>query len=125
MRRGNQFGFRRAVRYAFTHGDCWALAHHLRERTGWDIVAVGIKGEEHLDVPTRHWAHMAVRTPNGQILDVTGLHSESDFLRRWPLRHYNTSLFVANHPGLLHAMPRRFSNLSVEVYGERMLSAIA
>ena len=119
----NQLGFRRPVLNAFTHGDCWALAVYLHDRTGWDIVALGLRGEESFEPAERYWEHMAVRTPAGQILDVTGVQAEGDFMRAWVGQDHHACLFVANDPGYRDEMYRQFRH-SVHTYGEQILTAI-
>lgn len=63
------------VREAFTEGDCWALAHELAKRTGWKVALVTEK---------RHaadmWVHAAVRTPEGHLLDVRGVSTDSEMV---------------------------------------------
>lgn len=67
---------------AFTYGDCWLLARALHNITGWQMVAVGNTGGKASGV-LRDWAHMAVRTPQGTILDITGTHDDKDILDVW------------------------------------------
>ncbi|WP_251151388.1 hypothetical protein [Cellulosimicrobium sp. Marseille-Q4280] len=53
------------------------LAHAAAERTGWPLVAVASSGSPEGPV------HVGVRTPSGQILDISGLSNESTWVARW------------------------------------------
>lgn len=59
------------VRREYVSGTCGALAVALHDMTGWPIV--GINGG----------MHVAVRSPDGMILDHEGLSSLRDVLRRY------------------------------------------
>jgi hypothetical protein len=77
--------------YPFSHDevqryikhDCWVLARALGELTGWTVVGIGFSGTAEPDDGYRDFAHLAVRTAHGRILDIQGNHSEQNFLRRW------------------------------------------
>lgn len=68
---------------AFNFGDCWRLAAEMHRLTGWQMVAVGVDYEDGVDLNSRGWAHMAVRTPDGRFADVNGVHTEDEFLDTW------------------------------------------
>lgn len=70
----------------FTSGDCGDLAAELHRRTGYPVVAMGSqwKNGEIL------WDHVAVRAPDGRILDVTGIQPESGTIAAW---HYEPESF--------------------------------
>lgn len=71
---------------SFTEGDCWVLAQAIHQTTGWMIVAVGACEEDPVEEITvgPDWVHMAVRTPQGHLLDIMGLHKDEEkFLDRW------------------------------------------
>lgn len=57
---------------AFTEGDCWVLAIHLHRMTGWPIYLVDA-GD--------HW--VVRETGQDRYLDVTGVYTRSQLLRRW------------------------------------------
>jgi len=65
---------------AFTQGDCGLLAEELHRRTGYPVVAVGTRGGG-LDGTT--WEHIAVRAPDGRLLDVTGIQPEAETGLAW------------------------------------------
>lgn len=67
---------------AFSFGDCWLLTRALHNITGWQMVAVGCTGGKDAGI-LRDWTHIAVRTPEGLILDITGLHTDEDIERQW------------------------------------------
>lgn len=63
---------------AFTNGDCWALAIEIASMTDWDLVTLGAT-MDHDD----EWAHCAVLTPEGYVLDIEGLHHPEAALAQW------------------------------------------
>lgn len=67
-----------AVEDMFTLGYCHVLAHALHARTGWPVVVAG-------DGPggVVGWVHVAVRRPDGSILDVQGVHDPDAWIDRW------------------------------------------
>lgn len=68
----------------FSNHMCWFLAWMLNQQTGWPLVAVSDTDPE----PTTGafgWVHVAVQTPGGDILDVSGVHGTNDFLDHWEL----------------------------------------
>ena len=64
---------------AFTCGDCWMLARAIHDISKWDMVLYNPYPHRDLD----YWEHVAVRMPDGLILDIEGAHTEDDFLQRW------------------------------------------
>lgn len=69
---------------AFNYGDCWLLALAIHQITDWKIVGVGVKGQESRG-GYRDWCHIAVQTPNNKILDINGLHTKDEVIRKWTL----------------------------------------
>lgn len=69
-------------REAFTYGDCWLLARALNNICGWQMVGIGSEGGCYRGAE-RDWIHLLVRTPYGHLLDVEGLHEESEMDVRW------------------------------------------
>lgn len=74
--------------YVFKAGQCHALALALNERTGWPIVSVGPSEcvcDEHDDdsagVCACQVSHLAVRSPDGDLVDIDGPVPEEDFLQ--------------------------------------------
>jgi hypothetical protein len=119
----NQFHFRQTVITAFTDGDCWRLAQYLSDRTGWDMVALGIKLDRREPEGQRYWEHMAVRRPDGRIVDVLGIHTEAEFLELWARSHDGADVFVANHPGYIAEEEPQFRH-SPKTYGDEILEAL-
>lgn len=64
----------------FSQGDCGVLAAELYRQTGYPVVAVGVR-EEGFDGTS--WQHVAVRAPDGRLLDVTGIRPESETAKAW------------------------------------------
>jgi len=64
----------------FTQGDCGNLAKELNRVTGYPIVAVGIRGKA---IDGTSWEHVAVRAPDGRILDVTGIQPSEETEKAW------------------------------------------
>jgi hypothetical protein len=70
----------------FSEGDCWMLAEALWVSTGWTLVAVAACEEEPVENPSPEvdWIHLAVRTPDGRIVDIRGAHVDVDeYLQQW------------------------------------------
>ncbi|KKM61776.1 hypothetical protein LCGC14_1528380 [marine sediment metagenome] len=57
------------VRRVFTEGECGALAKALNHITGCKMISTA--------------RHAAVITFDGQVLDIEGLHTPSEFERKW------------------------------------------
>lgn len=63
----------------YTNGECGLLARAMHEQTGWPIVGLGpVSGDESITVQ-----HVAVRTPDGRLLDVTGVQPLSRAVLVW------------------------------------------
>lgn len=122
----NQFGFAAEVIEAFTDGDCWALATALRLKTGWDIVALGFESEAEMPPAKRGWEHMAVRRPDGLILDITGLHAAEDWLTGWNCGfERDTVVFTANEPAYRRGVHRQFPEVRPAAIAEELLREAA
>lgn len=63
----------------FTQGECGDLAAELHRLTDYPIVALGSQWDEHSIL----WDHIAVRVPDGRILDVTGIQPENEAMLAW------------------------------------------
>lgn len=70
----------------FTQGDCGDLAAELHRLTGYPIVAMGLRGKNGEVL----WDHIAVRAPDGRVLDVTGIQPQSGTVKAW---HYDPKNF--------------------------------
>lgn len=64
----------------FTQGDCGLLAAEIHRQKGYPVVAVGIRGA---GIDDTSWDHIAVRAPDGRILDATGIRPESESAKAW------------------------------------------
>lgn len=69
----NQYDFSSEVIYAFTEGDCWALALSLNRMTGWPLIFLG----------REEWVHVLVKTPNGKWLDIHGENTPKQIRKYW------------------------------------------
>jgi hypothetical protein len=58
----------------FSDGDCWELARKVQALTGWAIVTASDSND---------WYHAANRMPNGRIVDIFGVWSQSAWLSHW------------------------------------------
>lgn len=61
----------------FTEGDCHYLARALQKLTGWPIYAFDSNYHDEGDL------HAFVKTPDGRILDIEGLHTVAEFMENW------------------------------------------
>lgn len=114
---------------AFTEGDCWVLAEEVRKMTGWEKVAVGYDDTEEGQKPDFYWLHVANRLPDGRLLDITGIHSDEEFIDRWGGPVSESYLFPVNDPSYFdHVEPeynidaRRTADVLIEMlplYGVR------
>lgn len=72
-----------AINY-FLHGACGALTMALHDETGWPIVAI----TDHHNVydGVSGWGsalHWAVEHPNGQLIDIEGLHDPEELVEQY------------------------------------------
>ena len=69
---------------AFKHGACGALAIALHDATGWPLVAItdahNVYDGEAGGGSALHWT---VQAPNGQLLDIDGLHNAQDLVAEY------------------------------------------
>lgn len=77
------------ARLAFLNGQCHALALAISERTGWPLVAVAASecvydedcGEDDSDGGCGcQYEHIGVRSPDGEIVDIRGWHTDEDWI---------------------------------------------
>jgi len=64
-------------RSTFSRGDCYTLAYAIHQRYGLPIVRVGEQRSDGV------WSHMLNQLPNGDYLDIDGVHSEGEVWERW------------------------------------------
>lgn len=72
-----------ADRENYTEGDCYLLAKELHLLGLGELVIVAREGSEATSPPLRSWTHMAVRTPEGYILDADGLNEPGITLQNY------------------------------------------
>jgi hypothetical protein len=123
------FSFPKETVRAFTEGDCWVLAEEVRKMTGWSKVAVGYDDTEEGQKPDFYWLHVANRLPDGRLLDITGIHSDEEFIDRWGAPVSDSYLFPVDDPSYFdHVEPeynidaRRVADVLIEMlplYGVR------
>jgi len=65
----------------FLEGDCAHLARAIHKKTGWPMVIISTDKSD--DLKTIEWDHMAVRAPDGRIIDAFGMQTEKDFKEAW------------------------------------------
>jgi hypothetical protein len=61
----------------FTAGNCWVLAYYLHELGGWPIVMVVPQADPDM------WEHVLVQLPDHRYLDIEGVHTRAEVLKRW------------------------------------------
>ncbi len=70
------------TRETYTEGECYLLAFALWQLGLGELVAVVPDDTEKISVLT-HWSHMAVRIPEGYILDADGLNEPGLILENY------------------------------------------
>jgi hypothetical protein len=73
----NDIVFPQAVLDAYTGADSWIPAGRIAALTQWKAVALYPVGTTTMD---EHFIHMAVKVPDGHIIDINGLHDENEFI---------------------------------------------
>lgn len=63
---------------AFTEGDCWLLAQHVRRLTGLPLVFANPWPKDE-----GYWEHVGVLVAQDRVLDVEGIHPRSEWVRKW------------------------------------------
>lgn len=116
---------------AFTFGDCWLLARAMHNITGWQMVAVGCTGGA-VDGMLRDWVHIAVRTPQGLILDINGLHTDDEVRDQWQGEFWMVSdeegvieifdIDVAFWEGLTDDQSARYPEVDPSLSAQRLLA---
>lgn len=70
----HDFGFDETTVFDYTHGECWYLALALQQEAGLPVVALW--GNDEIQ-------HVGVELPNGDIVDIEGVWSESAWQSFW------------------------------------------
>lgn len=119
MAEGLIYGLNEADRdnYRFTCGDCHILALRLHRLTGWDLCTFADEDEE----PR---LHAFVRLPDGRILDVNGVQTETEFRAHWQADDQIVSWTPAALRASTWFCPPTFGNYSYQkarVIADRLL----
>lgn len=104
---------------SFTEGDCGILARVIHRKTGWPIVVASYAPSDSLE--NLDWDHMAVRTPDGRILDATGLSREDDFRKIWKAKALTE--ISEKQWGTVHPWKQQFDSSPIKVTN-RILKAL-
>lgn len=70
-------------KHAFTQADCAHFAKTMNKSAGLPIIYLGDKETADGAIDDRRWSHFANRLPDGRYIDVEGIWTEKDFLKRW------------------------------------------
>ncbi len=70
-------------RHAFTQGDCGHLAKHLEKQLALPLYYLGDAQEGSVAPSDRRWSHFVNRLPDGRFIDVEGVWTEAELLKRW------------------------------------------
>lgn len=96
------------ARKALTTGHCAAFALEIHKKTGWPVVGTFEKGvwdgDSAEDINAAYdqyddiaFIHSMVRTPDGRLLDVEGLHTDDEYRESARNEHHSeVSFFVLN-----------------------------
>lgn len=119
---------------AFNYGDCWQLALAIHELTGWKMIGVGVEGQAHKG-GFRDWCHIAILTPENKILDINGIQSKEEVIKKWTISLWKAlrapvkvELFSSPNPSYNKAIVfgqrsrYRFSQDDIERVADTLLS---
>jgi hypothetical protein len=96
------------ARKALTTGHCAAFALEIHKKTGWPVVGIFEKGiwdgdsPEDINVAYNQYddiafIHSMVRTPDGRLLDIEGMHTDDEYRASARNSHHSeVSFFVLN-----------------------------
>lgn len=70
-------------RNAFTTGDCAHFAKCLNKNAGLPIFYLGDKETGNGNIVDKRWSHFVNKLPDGRFIDVEGIWTEKDLLKRW------------------------------------------
>lgn len=65
----------------YTYGDCYLLAWHLHQQSGWPVVLVTASPSS--PEAAGDWNHVVVKSPEGIYLDIKGAHEEEALRHSW------------------------------------------
>lgn len=78
------FGFTTdSERHMYTNADCAHLARELHNKTGFPIFFLGDSTDSGVPVGDRRWSHFVVRVPDGRFMDVEGVWTKDELIKRW------------------------------------------
>lgn len=91
---------------AFTQGDCWMLAIEMQKRYSLPIAFFG-GAESNCKDEEVFWVHAFNTLPNGDYIDIMGVHTEKEMESDWndcvDSGHLNRFVH-ATSPKMVHAM---------------------
>lgn len=70
-------------KHAFTKADCAHLAKTLYKSANLPIYYLGDKVSKEGLVEDRNWSHFVNKLPDGRYIDVEGIWTEKELLKRW------------------------------------------
>lgn len=76
----------------YTEGDCYLLARELHALGLGELVIVTRDGSKDTAPELRPWSHMAVRTPEGYVLDADGLNDPGITLQNYGDRYGDSAV---------------------------------
>lgn len=104
----------------FVEGDCGILARTIHRKTGWPLVLVSTDGSRPL--MEIDWDHMAVRAPDGRLIDAVGMTTESDFKKTWGSKKQLTEISDEQWE-VVHPWSQQFKSSPVKV-ANRILKSL-
>lgn len=105
----------------FTDGDCGILARAIHRKTGWPLVLASSDGSLPLD--RIDWDHMAVRAPDGRIIDAVGMSTEADFREAWGGAKAELTEISGDQWATVHRWGQQFESSPVKV-ANRILKSL-
>lgn len=106
----------------FTEGDCGILARAIHRKTGWPMVIVSRDSSGSLD--EIDWDHMAVRAPDGRLIDAVGMSTEGDFREAWGGAKSQLTEISGDQWKTVHSWGQQFDSSPVKV-ANRILKSLA
>ncbi len=100
----------RQEKEAFTYGDCWVLALEMHKKCNLPVAFfIGSETDEDHDNPNVYWNHAFNVLPNGNYIDIHGVHTSEELHDRW------AEELESGTPDIVH--PSHHVSLSI-LYGE-------
>lgn len=70
-------------RHSFTTGDCTHFAKNMQKKFGLPIFYLGDNFSKNDSVENRRWNHFVNQLPDGRFIDIEGIWTEKDLIKRW------------------------------------------